>query len=421
MLTTIAIIAALMLVGAAIVQQVISMAFQKKFLQRESKLLPENHQNNAAVLMSVRGCDPSLKNCLIGVLNQEYKDYEVHLVVDSRSDKAWEFVHAIKSEFDHRDLLKIQEMKDPSEDCSLKCHSLVQAFRNLESRPEYIALLDADVTPHKTWLAELLGPLLISTTGGVTGNQWFEPKAPAGLGSLARSAWNSGSLILSINFSNPWAGSFAMRTEDLEKSRLIETWSESAVDDGPITAAVHGLGKQIVFAPSLIMVNREPCTFGYTNRWATRMLTWSRLHEKTFFITILHALFSNGVMLANFGLLFYALAILHGPAIAISLAALIISGLLSAWAYVVSRRCVEHSCRLRGEKLEPMSAMRFHASFWMIAPAHLIYGVSCLRAIFKKRIDWREIRYELVGGSKIRRLNYQPYIPSESAQPEVSI
>ena len=417
---TFAIIAAISLVGAAMVQQWISMAFRKSFFKLQPKLLPENLQSKAAVLMSVRGCDPSLKNSLLGILNQDYADYEVHLVVDHRSDPAWEFVHKLKADHDHHDLLKIQEMHNPGDDCSLKCHSLVQAFNSLKSQPEYIALLDADVTPHKTWLVELLGPLLTSTTGGVTGNQWFEPTGRAGFGTLLRSAWNSGSLILSINFANPWAGSFAMRTEDMKQSGLIETWGESAVDDGPITEAVHGIGKQIVFAPSLIMVNREACSLRYTGRWVTRMLTWSRMHEKTFFITILHAVFSNAVMLANFAMLFYALMAGSWFIGIVSLVALILSGLLSAWAYRVSRNCVEHSCQLRGEAIKPMTIGRDHAAFWMIAPAHLLYGFSMVKALMAKRVTWREIHYRLEGGTRIKRLTYQPFDPRESGS-ELSI
>lgn len=431
MFTTIAIIAASSLIGAAVVQQIISMAFQKKFLKHEAKLLPENLQNKAAIVMCVRGCDPSLTGALMGVLNQDYKDYEIHLVVDHPSDAAWEVVHEIKANHDPNGILKIQEMQAPSENCSLKCHSIVQAIRSLENDisekrylgkpPEFIALLDADVTPHRTWLAELLGPLVISTTGGVTGNQWFEPSSPAGIGALCRSVWNGGCMVLSINFANPWAGSFAMRMEDLRKSSLLKTWSESVVDDGPITQAVHGIGKQIVVAPSLLMVNRENCTLAYTNRWTTRMLTWSRMHEKTFFITVAHAIFSNTVMLSNFAVLFVAMTMQHWTAVAISLLALVISGLLSTWAYVVGRKCVEHSCLQRNETLDPVSWGRLHSVFWMIAPAHLIYGISCFRAILKKRIAWREIQYELLGGTKVRRLNYQPYKPKQKRDSNVSI
>ncbi|MEM7782261.1 MAG: glycosyltransferase family 2 protein [Planctomycetota bacterium] len=413
MLFTIATFASVMLIGAAVVQQLISVKLQRSFQQLESRRLAVHLQDRVAVLMSVRGCDPSFEKSLLGVLNQDYKNYEIFLVVDHQSDPAWQFAQQIKELHDTHDRLKIEVMSNPGPNCSLKCHSLVQAFHKMVSvsdkLPEYMVLLDGDVVPHKTWLAELVAPLLISTVGGVTGNQWFEPPRGSGMGTLCRSAWNSGSMILAINFCNPWAGSFAMRTQDAIQAKLPEIWSRSAVDDGPLAKAIHGLGKRIVFAPSIIMVNREPCTVGYVLRWTTRMLTWSRLYEGTFFLTVLHAVFSNMVMVANFVMLFVGLIYFQWGATLISLLGLIISGILSAWSYQVSRKCVARSCELRSESLSPIGWQRLTAVFWLIAPAHLIYGFSCARSLLWKQIQWRGINYQLIGGSQIQRIDYQPF------------
>ena len=283
MFTPIAMIAALLLIGAALIQGSIALTFGRWFVKKKSTALPPEKQELAAVIMSVRGCDPSLRDSLKGILSQDYKAYEVHLVVDHPTDLAWNFVHEIKSKLDKRDVLTIHELQDPSETCSLKCHAIVQALGELPRQTRFVALLDADVTPHETWLAELTGPLRDPKVGGVTGCQWFEPESPAGIGSLTRSTWNAGALVPTVYFSNPWAGSFAMRAEDLEAAGLAEIWSHSIVDDGPIKKAINDIGLRIEFAPSLIMINREPCTLAYANRWVTRMLTWSRLYEKNVF------------------------------------------------------------------------------------------------------------------------------------------
>lgn len=409
MLTAIAIIGALLLVGAALVQGAFAIVFKRWFLKQQPVVLQKNQQELAAVIMSVRGCDPSLRGSLAGILNQQYEDYQVHLVVDHRTDLAWNFVHDIKSEFDKRDLLTIHEMCEPSETCSLKCHAIVQALEKVPEQARFIAFLDADVTPHPTWLAELTGPLVDPSVGGVTGNQWFEPERPAGPGSLTRSLWNGGALVPTIYFSNPWAGSFAMRSEDMDASGLRKIWSRSVVDDGPIHKAINGIGLRIVFAPSLIMVNKEPCTISYVNRWVTRMLTWSRLYEKTFFLSIIHAVFSNFVMLLNFAILVVALSAGHQLAIGASLLALVASGLLSTFAFVLTRRCVARSCQLRGDYLPPLGIGRFMSVLFLIAVAHIVYGVSCARAAMLKKIKWREIIYEVRRHDNIRRMNYQPY------------
>src|SRR6478609_7234314 len=48
----------------------------------------------AAVLLSVRGADPSLPQCLAGLLDQDYPGYAVRITVDSEEDPAYDLVCA---------------------------------------------------------------------------------------------------------------------------------------------------------------------------------------------------------------------------------------------------------------------------------------------------------------------------------------
>jgi len=49
-----------------------------------------------------------------------------------------------------------------------------------------------------------------------------------------------------------------------------------------------------------------------------------------------------------------------------------------------------------------------------VAMTHLIYGVSCARAIFVRQIKWREVTYELKSRNQIKRLDYAPFVQSET-------
>lgn len=430
MLIPIAILSAAFLVCAALIQWVIAIFFERNFRRRTSSLLPNDaHQSGqhtqiqerrVAILMSVRGADPSLEHSINGVLDQTHTNYEVHVVVDHPDDDAWPLLRDLAAKHANGDRLKLQLMQEPSLTCSLKCHCLVQAAESVDESIDYIALLDADVTPHSTWLSALTVPLTDESIGGVTGTQWFEPNSDAALGSWWRSTWNGGAMIPTIHFANPWAGSFAMRKTDLLRSGLLEAWRHSIVDDGPIREHLGRIGLKVVFAPSLIMINRENCGPRYVLRWTTRMLTWSRLHEPSFYLSKIHAAFSNLILTANVFVIFAAVILAccgvlpissfdFWGSITISLAALIIAGIFCVAAYASGRRCVEHSCSLRGDPIDPMGWKTRWSVFWSAAPAHWAYGISCWKASWGKRVSWRGIDYHIDGKNKIERLNYAPF------------
>ena len=421
----IAYVCALLLVGAATVQLIIAAWFRKRFIAtcqtaREiaQASTSETLARPAVVLMSLRGADPTLRASIEGALSQDYDgQYEVRVVVDHQSDPSLELLEELQQKHPHGSRLSYSIMNAPLKTCSLKCHSLSQAVTNLPSEVEYIAFLDADVRPHRTWLAALTETLIDESVGGVTGTQWFEPTVGAGVGTWLRSVWNGGATILTIHFANPWAGSFAMRRSDFLASGLIERWQKSMVDDGPVREALQSIGKQIQFAPSLVMVNREHCTLGYTFRWAARMLTWSRLYEPTFWITILHAAFSNTVMLVNFALLLAGLVgWLPTAVIWISLAALLVAGIQCAAAFCVARSCVGESVKLRDEKLSPTAGRHWLWAFAFAAPAHLMFGWGCLIALTTKEITWRGIRYRLKSEGEVERMNYEPFLETRAVE-----
>jgi len=418
MLTITAIVAGQIIFAAALIQLSIAISFGRWFSKKTLKTDSQSEQAMTAVIMSVRGCDPTFEDSLIGVLQQKYTHFQIHLVVDHLDDPAWEVANRIKSKFDPDDRLLIHAMKTPRDTCSLKCHSITQAAEHLTKETEFVAFLDADVAPHETWLAELTGPLQDKEIGGVTGSQWFEPPVPSGSGSLIRSVWNAGALVFSVYFANPWAGSFAIRKSTLESSNLISIWKNSIVDDGPLKKAIQDQGLKIEFAPSLIMINRELCSASYANRWVTRMLTWSRLYEDTFFLSVIHACFSNVLMLTNFTILILAVIIGNGTALIACATALLLSGALSTWAYSVSRNVAAKSAQLRGETMGNTTLWRITKLLLLVPVCQLIYGASSIRSLLCRRVRWRQIEYDLSSAPKFKRLNYQPFIsePANSSQ-----
>ena len=174
----IAYICGVTLVGASMVQLLIAALFRKRFVatSRSIRSIAQSAESESvarptAVLMSLRGNDPSLRGSIEGVLSQGYdSQYQVRIVVDHETDPSVAVLKDLQKNHPHGNRLTFTIMEPPLKTCSLKCHSLSQAVASLPPEIEYIALLDADVRPHRTWLAELTGPLRDEAVGGVTGN-----------------------------------------------------------------------------------------------------------------------------------------------------------------------------------------------------------------------------------------------------------
>jgi hypothetical protein len=343
-------------------------------------------------------------------------------VVDHRRDNAWELVHEIKEQWDDQGRLTIHEMTKPMKTCGLKCSALLQGLDNLHPNSKYLVLIDADVAPHENWLSQLIAPLADKKIGVVTGNQWFEPRT-LNAGSLLRSLWNAGALVPTAIYSNPWAGTFAMRMEDVRRARLQKIWRKSIVDDGPIRRALQPLGLSIHFSPSLVMINQERCTIPFVFRYITRMLTWSRMYETTFLNTVIHASLTVGLVIAAFVMLMVAISCSAWQAAMTIGLGLVGASLLNGLSYFVVRNAVAASANLRGEELPSATALRTIKLFLLTPLAHLIYGYSCLRASLCQQIQWRQITYQLHGKSKVKMVRYRPWIASEheQVQSEVSI
>ena len=416
-----AVVVSVLLVFAAFGHFVIAFYFRTRVMLQAEQAVPQNDFGLASIILSVRGCDPGLKLTLIQLLRQDYENYEVHLVVDHRRDSAWEVVHEVQREYDENRRLTIHEMTRPLKTCGLKCSSLLQGVDNIHPNSKYLVLIDSDVTPHDSWLSQLIAPLNDKKTGVVTGNQWFEPDA-SNAGSLLRSLWNAGALVPTAIYSNPWAGTFAMRMRDVRRARLTKIWRKSIVDDGPIRQALKPLGLNIHFCPSLIMINREKCTFGFVNRYVTRMLTWSKMFEPTFLNTMIHCVGTVGLLLAAFGTLLFALLIGSWPAVAVVVAGLVTTSVLNTFSYFVVRNAVSNSANLD----QPLPGVRPSRAIKLalLAPiACLIYGYSCLQATLQQQIQWRQITYELRGNSRVKMLGYRPWVANETepAASEVSL
>ena len=231
----------------------------------------------AAILLALRGADPDLAHGLKRLMQQDYPNYELRIVVDSETDPAWDVVRRSIEET-HASNVRVSPLRERPAQCSLHCASLVQLAGELDESTELFALADGDIVAHASWLRELVTPILQGQADATSGNRWYAP--PRGrFGSILRYVWNAAAVIAMFSYGIPWGGTFAGRTGDLHRSGLIDKWKKALAVDAPIHDCWRRLGLRIRFVPSLMMVNREECNFAGAFAFLSRQLTWSRLYQ----------------------------------------------------------------------------------------------------------------------------------------------
>ena len=68
-------------------------------------------QPSAAVVLAIRGSDPTLKDCLLGLVRQEYDSYRIEIVLDSPSDPAHDVVQEVMRHSDPLRRFRLQILK----------------------------------------------------------------------------------------------------------------------------------------------------------------------------------------------------------------------------------------------------------------------------------------------------------------------
>jgi glycosyltransferase involved in cell wall biosynthesis len=399
-----------------------------------SRALLPGHAPEAVVILCVRGHDPFLADTIRALARQDYANYRLLIVVDHQLDPAWRVVTQVKQELGlNGSQLELQELEQRHERCGLKCSALLQALESLSTSTttdRVIVTVDSDAIPEPSWLMHLLQPMVDESVGATTSNQWFEPRSWA-LGSWVRAVWQAGAIVPTAMLSNPWAGSFAIRHSDILSSGLMDDWRTSIIDDGPVRENLQQLGKRIEFVPQNVVINREDCSLAFCFRYVTRMLTWSRLFESTFWITGLHAGVTATIQafvalwcvyelwgIGSYETLAIGSSRLILPVSAAAL--LLLSQVLGYW--IVRNAILNHSKAARqahNNRTNVTNSVPWVARMLLVTlavpMATTAYVFGCIRATRVKKVVWRNIAYQVEGGRRVKMLDYSPFASEASS------
>lgn len=362
-----------------------------------------------AVILCVRGNDPSLEECLQALDVQNWPDYQIQVGLDSSDDPAYELVQSFAASASHE--VSVHLLKQIPQNGSLKCAVLAEIVEQLDERFDAIALVDADSIVQPDWLETLVKPLSGKSVGAVTGTRWFEP--PGGnqvpFGTQVRAIWNAAAIVQMHLYKIPWGGSLALKMQTVRDLKLLSRWRTMLCEDTGLKEIFLSAGLRIVHPPSLVVVNREVSSVGEVCNWLVRQLMTVRLYHRHWFWVAVHGLTVGSVTAASAVLLVLSLVLGQwNTAIALCLGFALYNGL--GWL-LLDRLCQINHRWIPGTGEGPVrAANRRNWLGWMLAipVTQLVHLWATLQAIFASRIEWRNVVYRC-SKDNVEIVKYLPY------------
>ncbi|MDP5337670.1 MAG: glycosyltransferase family 2 protein [Nodularia sp. (in: cyanobacteria)] len=389
------------------IQMCLALVFLLYLRSHQESILADEQLPKTAVILCLRGADPYLPNCVEALLNQNYPEYDLKLIVDSQEDPAWQIVNDIINEQGAINV-QVSPLRTIRHNCSLKCSSLLQAVSELDDSYQAIALVDGDTIVHTNWLRELVSPLADPKVGATTGNRWFVPTGHY-WGSLVRYIGNVSTVVQMYLFQVPWGGTLAIKTDVLRQTGLLDKWRQAFGEDFMIHKILKKHGMRVKLVPSLIMLNREECDLLGLIDSLKRLILYSRLYHPSWLAIVGDAV--SSILFPFVAIILFLLSLLDAQW---DLAVLLFStyciytvGLLLVTLILelgVSQVIYSH-----GQPTSKLSVVTIAKIFIAIPLTQWVYGLALLSSLWMSTVKWRGIVYRVQNAWNIRLVEYHPY------------
>jgi cellulose synthase/poly-beta-1,6-N-acetylglucosamine synthase-like glycosyltransferase len=336
------------------------------------------------------------------LLKQDYPAYGVSLVVESKDDPAWEFLHKFVTRSTPVRVRVV--VAGHGRDCGQKVHNLLYATKSLEASVDAVAFLDTDVCLRPEWLRLLVRPLKDPGVGAVTGYRWFVP-VEEGWSSATLSALNGAVALLFGNhpWNRVWGGSWGIRRSTFEAASIRQAWQGAFTEDYPAWKAIREAGLRVVFEPGCLLASPLKSTWGELLDFARRQYLITRVYAPALW------------WLALLGELLFNVTFWGG--LTFEVRNWFVRGTLSWITLILTSLYVLAAVRARIR--QSVAALRFsdrtdalsHArglDIWAQPLLALCNLGLILTSAFGRRITWRGIRYQLDGPGQTQILSYQP-------------
>ncbi|HMO15466.1 MAG TPA: glycosyltransferase family 2 protein [Pirellulaceae bacterium] len=386
---------------------------------------------DAAIVISLRGFDPSLDACLRGLCHQEYLgNYQIFAIVDHIDDPAWRALHKLEPELLAK--ICIIQADSPTGQCSLKCDRLAQTLDQLPKDFELICLIDADTIPDRRWLESLVEPFRDAEVGAASGHRWFYPglsdrpqaaRQRCSWGSWLRYLWNSAAVPQMHLYGIVWGGSMALRRQAVVETRLHDVWRKALFDDVLIKHIFEANEWRVVQVRELLIPNFEQVSLRSAIEWITRQLLDTRLYHRCWPWIFSHAVGSTLLWMGILGAAVYAAGnqvwhnFIWGLALLLGLA-LLNFGLLSILEHVANLRINRRRTELGAAPLRWLNFAQYLKILVGVGIVQCAFVYSAVRAACLRTVSWRGCEYRIRGPYQIEVNHYQVFRSNCEAERE---
>ena len=272
-------------VGFVLVQGILVGLYVRKMRQATSK--KDDFQPSVAIVLCVRGLDPSLEDCLKALVAQDYRRKKIFVVGDHEQDHGLQLARKMSQQ--EPGLLSVHVNNEILQTCSVKCSHLISMTRQIESEFDLIALVDADTVPDESWLESMVQPFVDSDVNATTGVRWFSVGGKK-WGSWVRYIWNTAAIVQMVCYRIPWGGSLALRSSFLREADVLDEWSRGFCEDTMLQKLSRRTGGRIEVVPEAVISSEEETSLARCIPWISRQLLTARLHHPRWPLVLAHGL-----------------------------------------------------------------------------------------------------------------------------------
>ena len=223
------------------------------------------------VIMPCKGEDIRFEETLKAIKRQDYDNYKLVAVVDSKNDAAYAplMKHRIKTIITDSKISK-------TTNCSGKNRAIITCLELYAGDFDIFMVLDSDTTVMESWLQRLIAPLIQDRNVGLTTTfPLFYPIS--GFWSRVKTVWGLVGTSMQSDKRTifAWGGSMAFRAGIV--SAAIKELSNSTADDIALGKACSKRGLGIVAVPEARPLVYVKETFGTFAEWSIRQTALSIL------------------------------------------------------------------------------------------------------------------------------------------------